>query len=231
LEADRRHTTTGFECRKSCSKSCLDLAELVVDLDADRLKSAGGDMYVARPGSPRDGRLDGRGQVAGGAERAPHHDELSDPPGPALFAEFAEDSLELRYLVVVDDPRGGELRPGVHPHVERPVGAEAETAHRVVDLVAGDAEVEEDQVGWDESVVGGNLAKLGESTLYDDCAGTESRQRLLAGLDRVGISIDPQEPAARRDPLQDLAGMARLPERAVDSDRPRPGLEQLYYVL
>jgi len=56
-------------------------------------------------------------------------------------------------------------------------------------------------------------------------------QRFPAGLNRGGIAVDPQQAAAGSDPLQDLAGMARLPERAVDRDRARPGLEQLYYVL
>jgi hypothetical protein len=57
------------------------------------------------------------------------------------------------------------------------------------------------------------------------------RQRLPCALYRRGIAVDPQQPAAGRDPLQDLAGMSRLPERAVDRDGPDPGLEQLYYLL
>ena len=51
-----------------------------------------------------------------------------------------------------------------------------------------------------------------------------------SGLDGVGIAVDPEQPA-RCDPLQDLAGMARLPEGAVDRDRPDSGLEQLYNLL
>jgi hypothetical protein len=47
----------------------------------------------------------------------------------------------------------------------------------------------------------------------------------------VGIAIDPKQPATGCDPLQDLAGMARLPHGAVDRDCPDMGLEQLYYLL
>jgi hypothetical protein len=65
----------------------------------------------------------------------------------------------------------------------------------------------------------------------DDSRWTERSQRLLAGLDCAGIAVDPQQPAARRDPLQDLAGVTRLPEGAVDRDRAPCGLEQLYYLL
>jgi hypothetical protein len=61
--------------------------------------------------------------------------------------------------------------------------------------------------------------------------GTKRSQRLLAGLDSARIAVDPEQPAARRDPLQDPAGVARLPEGAVNRDRALPGLEQLYYLL
>jgi hypothetical protein len=59
----------------------------------------------------------------------------------------------------------------------------------------------------------------------------ERSQRHQAGLDRGGIAVDPEQPAAGCDPLQDLTGMARLPEGAVDRDRPDSGLEQLYNLL
>ena len=67
--------------------------------------------------------------------------------------------------------------------------------------------------------------------MNDHCGQTKRSQRLLAGADRAGISVDPEQPAARRDPLQDLAGVTRLPEGAVDRDRAPFGLEQLYYLL
>jgi hypothetical protein len=231
VEADRRHTTTGFECRKSCSESCLDLTELVVDLDADRLKRSRRDVDVTRPGAARDGGLDGRSKIARGAERAPRHDELCDPAGPSLLAVFLEDPLELCGVITIDDGRRGELGAGVHPHVERPVGAEAEPAVGIVDLRAGETEIEEDQVRWAETVPGCDRAKIGEPTVDDDSGSTERSQRSPRGVDRGGIAVDPEQPATWRDPLQDLAGVARLPERGVDRDGPRPGLEQLYYLL
>ena len=67
--------------------------------------------------------------------------------------------------------------------------------------------------------------------MNDHGRGTKRRQRLLAGFDRVRIAVDPKQPAARRDPLQNLAGVARLPEGAVDRDRAPLGLKQLYYLL
>ena len=60
---------------------------------------------------------------------------------------------------------------------------------------------------------------------------TKRSQGLPCSLDGCGIAVDPEQPAAGGDPLQDLAGVARLPEGAVDRDRPLSGLEQLYYLL
>ena len=59
----------------------------------------------------------------------------------------------------------------------------------------------------------------------------ELGQRRLRGLDGGGIAVDPEQPAARNDSLQDQAGVARLPDRAVDCDCARSGLKQLYYLL
>ena len=78
---------------------------------------------------------------------------------------------------------------------------------------------------------GRDLGKLGKSTMDDYCGASERCQRLPAGQDRCGIAIDPEQPASRCDPLQNLAGVTRLPEGAVDCDCPVSGLEQLYYLL
>jgi hypothetical protein len=64
-----------------------------------------------------------------------------------------------------------------------------------------------------------------------DCRRPELGQRRPGGFDSVGIAVDPEQPAARNDSLQDQAGVARLPDRAVDRDCARCGLKQLYYLL
>jgi hypothetical protein len=56
-------------------------------------------------------------------------------------------------------------------------------------------------------------------------------QRRSGGFDGSKIAVDPEQPATWLDPVQDLAGMARLPQGAVDRDCPGLGLEQLYYLL
>jgi hypothetical protein len=65
----------------------------------------------------------------------------------------------------------------------------------------------------------------------DDHSRSIRSQRRSGGIDGGEIAVDPEQPAAWLDPVQDLAGMARLPQGAVDRDRPLLGLEQLYYLL
>src|SRR2546427_409665 len=168
MEADHRHTATGFENPKSCLQSCFDLAQLVVDRDADALEGPGRDVDVARPRPSGDGRLHGCGQIARGAQRAARHYELCDPPRPPLFAIVAQGPLELCDVKLVDDPRGGERGAGVHPHVQRPVGAKAEAALSGVELDAGETEVEKDQVGRDEPGPASHGVQLAEATMDDD---------------------------------------------------------------
>src|SRR5260370_12224423 len=150
MEADRRHTTTGFKNSKSWFESCLDLAQLVVDGDADALKGSGRDIDVARPGPSGDGRLDRGSQIASGAERASRHDELCDPARPTLFAVVAQHAFDLFDVERVDDARRVERRVGVHPHIQRPVCAKAESALWCIELDAGKTEVEQNEVGGDE---------------------------------------------------------------------------------
>src|ERR1700694_2481975 len=75
--------------------------------------------------------------VVGRRGRAARHDELCDPPRPTLLAVIAQDPLELSDVELVDDARCIERRGGVHPHVQRPLTAEAESALRGVERAPG----------------------------------------------------------------------------------------------
>jgi len=156
---------------------------------------------------------------------------LHDPARPSLFAIAPKHAFDLRGLEGVDDPLGRELGCYIHSHVKRSLAAKAETAFGSVELGARDTEVEEDQVGATEAGSLGDRAELAEASVGDDSRGPELDQGCLSGCDSFGIAVDPEQPAARNDSLQDQAGVARLPDRAVDRDCARCGLKQLYYLL
>src|SRR5450759_4435905 len=195
------------------------------------MKRPGRNVDVARPRGSRNGGLDGLSQVARGAQRAPRHDELRDPASPSLLAVLPKDALNLADVRLVDDGRRCYRGGGIHAHVERTFFAKAEATLRVIDLVAGKAEVEEDQVGRYEAVFSADRAELGKASLNDHRRRPVLGQGHPRGFDGDGIAVDPEQPATGCYPLRYLAGMARLPPIAVDRVRPEVVLEQLYFLL
>ena len=82
-----------------------------------------------------------------------------------------------------------------------------------------------------ETIGGRQLAQVAEASLDEGGGRLISRKCLPAGLDCGGITVDPKQTAARDDPFEDQAGVTRLPQGAVDRDRPLVGFEQLYYLF
>jgi hypothetical protein len=64
--------------------------------------------------------------------------------------------------------------------------------------------------------------------VHQDRRRLEPRQRLPDPGDGVGIAIDPEQPAARLDALEQGSGMPSASQGRVDEDRPRAGLKELY---
>jgi len=50
-------------------------------------------------------------------------------------------------------------------------------------------------------------------------------------LDRFRVTVDAEQPPVGTAAREQLVGMPRPTQRAVDEDRPRLGLEKLYYLL
>jgi len=127
-------------------EAAIELAQLVIDGDAQRLKTAGGAVdsgWIARRRPANDGgqpnRAFDRRQAAFGADGA------RDPARPSFLSVSMQDLRQLGLGGGVDDFR--RRGTGVaHAHVERTIGAEGETARRLVQLVGRHAEVEDDAV-------------------------------------------------------------------------------------
>ncbi len=103
-----------------------------------------------RPGSPRRARglrggdhprEVGRGHEA--AFRTRRQDRLRDAACMAFFTKRREDAGELSLGGAVDEVEGGETGRFIEAHVRRRIRTEAEAASRVLQLVAGQAKVEE----------------------------------------------------------------------------------------
>src|SRR5207244_6752221 len=114
-------------------KRSIDLRELVVDDDPQRLEDALGRMAAAEPRRRRhraDDRLD---EVVGGLNRAVADDRARDLTCVALLAEVTEGARQLPRLPRVDDLACAELLVGVHAHVQRRLVRVRESALARVD--------------------------------------------------------------------------------------------------
>ena len=152
VERDHREPAARAQDLERRRQRALERAELVVDLDPQRLEDALGRMALAEARRRRDRLLDRLDEVAGALERllgAAADDRARDLAREALLAVAAEDVGELALVGLVDELARGQLRGGVHAHVERRVGGVREAALGPVELHRRDAEVEQDRVGAD----------------------------------------------------------------------------------
>ena len=167
MEADHDQAPAGRERGNRLWQRALDLAELVVDVDAQRLERAGRRMSARL--APRHGRRDDAGEPAGrldGAGLARADDRARDASGMALLAEARDHGRDLALVRARQEFGGSCARIRIHAHVEWTVAQEAEPAPSLVELRGGNAEVEEDSVGAARCDV---LRELRESRAHEAC--------------------------------------------------------------
>jgi hypothetical protein len=105
------------------------------------------------------GEFQGAGDWAGDAGFG---DDVGELPGAVFFAEIAEDAGEFFDAGGVDDFGGGTTIGGVHAEVEGAVFLEGEAAFGFVELMAGDAEVDEDAVEASDADFGEDVGEVAE---------------------------------------------------------------------
>ena len=200
----------------------VELGELVVDGDPDRLEGPLGGMAAGEARRRRDRGGDRVDQLEGGGERAAAaHDLARDPVGVALLAVLAQHAREAAAVPGVDQLGGGQLLRRVHPHVERRVVGVGEAALARVDLHERHAEVEVDEVGLQALL--GQLAQAvlevgaDEARLARDLGG-QLGERLLG--QRVAVDRDQRARPGRGARRPAARGRRR---RACSRRRPGPG--------
>ena len=155
-------------------------------------------MDVAGP--PRHDALDHLRQREGRRERrdgAVMRDGAGDAARGALLAELIDEIGERALLHAVDDV-GGAAPALLHPHVERPVGAEREAALRLVELHRGDADVEDDAVERQHFLARRLGGEIRETRLRKSEPPAELLHQRRTGGDRFRIAVERQHPRVRR---------------------------------
>ncbi|MCY1235978.1 hypothetical protein D9M72_486120 [compost metagenome] len=190
-----------------------ELAEFVVDENAQRLEDAGRRMYLVFCLARRH-HLDQARKVAGRLEGL-LGPALLDCAGNAarllLFAEKTEDADEIGDLGTVDDIGGRNAR-GRHAHVERPLLLEGEAALCLIDLHRGNADIEHDAVQPLGRRIGGKFGELRMNKLQPS---TPLGDLLLAGGNRRRVAVERDDVGAG---LEDCGAVAARTEGAIEDD-------------
>ena len=209
MERQDRDAPARREAGRERNQEGAEGAELVVHLDPERLERPPHrivSLFFPHPRGQRRQRLadDGReGECGGdGSARAGGDKGARDLFGVWFVGVLAEKGYEALPGDSCEEVGGGEASRRVHPHVERAVRLERESARRVVELHRGDAEVGENEVD-------GRQAQLSEDFREAREAGPPDGQGVLAEaepakarlgsrqLQRVGVEAD--QPAARQE--------------------------------
>ena len=190
-------------------------------------------MAVAEACGRRDGAPDRLDELAGALEPplapAPA-DGAGDLAGVALLAVLAQDRGQLALARLVDELGGGAVGLRVHAHVQRRVHCVREAALRLVDLHAGDAEVEENGVGANP-VRGELLEHDGEVTAQEARLHRGALPELVEVDARERVAVDRDQLALAAQVGREQGRMAARSEGRVDDGLARPHREGLADLL
>ena len=157
VEGDDRETTAGAQRAHGGLEALLEILELVIDGDAQRLEDARGRIDAA-PALRLHAR-DEATEIVGRQERlrgAAPRDGRSDATRLGLLAELAERTAQLALVPAVHYVCRRDAEVWVGAHVQRAFCAKAEASPLVRELERGETEVEKDPVEWRETVLAGH---------------------------------------------------------------------------
>ena len=197
--------------------------QLVVDGDPNGLEGASSGMAPGPPGPSRHGGGHDLGEMDRVRDRAGGDDRPRDAGGVTLLAEAPEDAGDVAEIPLVDDRGGVERCVRAHAHVEGAPAPIGEPSLPHVELVRGDAEVEEGAVDLIAALLGEDATQLAEVGL------TEADPR----PEPVGLETRVRVPIEREDldaivRLEQDPGVAAAPEGGVHdvpTDRAEPVLD------
>lgn len=208
----------------------LQAGDLVVDGDAKGLEGPRGGVD-ARPTRVTAERRshDLREPLRGGYRfQGTGLDKFSsDAGGVAVFAEIPDDAIEFGLAPVVDDIDGGAREGGIEAHVERAGALEGEAAGGVLDLVGGEAEVGEEEVGAEAEAEqrGGEFGEVAPDV--EDAEARCGERGAGAGVGEVGgIDVVEDERAVGKEARGEEGGVPAQSGGAIHEGLAWLGIEE-----
>jgi hypothetical protein len=222
VERDRRQRPARAQQLPGQRQGGVELVELVIDGDPDRLERALGGVAASEARGRRHGGLDHLDELECRDDRralALGDDCSGDLGGEAFLAELAQQSGQPPLIPNAHDLSRGQLLIGVHPHVQWRVVGVGEPALPSVDLHRRGAEIEVDAVGAD-ALVEQQREPVGEAGPDETRGAADLARELLEALLRRGVSIPISVPL---EPIRSAIRRAWPPPPTVQSTASEPG--------
>jgi hypothetical protein len=121
VEGDRAEPAARAQQLPGQRQRGVELRQLVVDRDADRLEAALGRMPAGEARRRRDGGRDRVDELEGGVQRPAAQDLRGDAVGVALLAVLAQHPRDAPPVPLVEQGGRGQRLRRVHAHVQRRV--------------------------------------------------------------------------------------------------------------
>jgi len=241
MEADDPDSAAGAQARRRDPQQVPQAAQFVVDQHSQGLERSGSRMQLALipcgflspspAGEPLG--LENDPHQLGGALDRPDAPLLSDQSGNVLGVGLVGQLAQRESQILLGHPgqpvRRGAPDPIVHSHVQRAFLLIAETARRIVDLHARDAQVGEDDVVTVKLLSRQDLADAGKvaAVVTDDVRGSGLSQTLPGPLHLPSIDVESDQSPTRRDSLEERQRVPTVAERTIGHDlaghRPQAG--------
>jgi hypothetical protein len=215
VEADDDQTAADFQAFQCSLKASFQIAQLVVDVNAQPLECTGGRVLALFP--RRVGDFQHFGQIAVRSNGVMSRRSATAPShatGETLFAVFLEDAGDFFHRRGVDelrcaDPRDGSMRMSSGPSFMK------------LKPRSGSSSCGEDTPRSSRMPLtlparprSDLRTQLGKAALHNDKAAVFGRQRLPGG-NRLWIFVESDEPTVRPELLQDKPAVSAAPERAI----------------
>ena len=223
VEGDDGEAATGLEPAGGALEEFLEGAEFVVYGDAECLEDEGGGVaFAARRGMAGDEVREFQG-AGDGAGDAGFGDDVGELPGAVFLAEITEDAGEFFDAGGVDDVGGRSTGGGVHAEVEGAIFLEGETAFGFVELMTGDAEVDQDTIEATDTDLGEDVGEVAEVAVEGAELVAEGSETLGGGLQGGVVLVHADDAGAE---FEEGFGVTAAAEGAVEKKFSGAGFER-----
>ena len=220
MERDDGDPAAGIQMIGNGFQRRFDDGEFRIDLDADGLKRlfcgvmADGEHFFG--GNAFDD-LDKLGRGFHRLFRSCLNDGGGDPACVVILAVCGDDAAQIGFAVGVYNIVGGERGRFIHTHIKRCFRVIRKTSFGGIELIGGNAEVEQGAVYFFDAKLGKDIGKIREIVFDENDLIFVILEAFAGGFDGADILIDADQLAAVKA-LDDLQRMAAAAQSTIDVD-------------